>query len=138
MFKTLVAKQLAEEYELPVWDILLPTGPDCIIEKVLHEEGVTDEEGYYVDIVDFSISCLLGMAIPIIGFWFLGKLLIGRAKIMYTCVIPFLRPDTRDWVMLLFSLFPCIFYFIVWKDGRLNYDSFDRESEEVSSKGVSS
>lgn len=132
IFKLLVAKELALDYELPVFDILLPTGADCIIESVLRYEDVTDEYGCTVDIVDTSIRYLLFAAIPYVGLIFLCLLFIYRCKLMYLHIIPTLDSKVSDWARLFYCIAPGLFYFKLWKDWRRYGGSGLWKDEEIS------
>lgn len=132
IFRFLLARKLAKTYGLPVCDILLPTGCDCIFEEVLNKECVTDEYGGNINLVEFSISCMLGMSIPVIGIYFLVKLIFVRCKILYASVIPTLAPDTLDWLKLLYCVCPEAFYFKVLRDWSDEDDSDVWEDTQVS------
>lgn len=116
MFKFLAMKELARKYELPQYDIFLPTGGDCILESVLMIENITDEYGCNVNIVQNEIKYLLLMAIPLFGIAIFFYRIFWRCKLLYFYIIPTLHPQMSDWCRLCYCIVPPVYYFRVWRE----------------------
>lgn len=116
MFKFLAMRELARKYELPPYDVFLPTGQDCILESVLMIENITDEYGCNINIVQNEIKYLLLMAIPLFGIAIFFYRIFWRCKLLYFYIIPTLHPEMSDWYKLYYCMVPPIYYFKVWRE----------------------
>lgn len=116
MFKFLAMRELARKYELPQYDVFLPTGGDCILESVLAIENITDEYGCNINIVQNEIKYLLLMAIPFFGIAIFFYRIFWRCKLLYFFIIPALHPEMSDWYRLWYCVVPPIYYLKVWRE----------------------
>lgn len=121
MFKRLAAFRIAKAYGFYCWDVLLPTGADCIYEQLLREEGVVDEFGQNIDIIDMSIDKLIHCCIPIFGVFYMISLIYNRFLILHNYIVPCLVAEDvefSDWQQLIFTLIPPAFYLYIFRTWR--------------------
>lgn len=116
VFKRLLCWRLAKRYNLHKWDVLLPTGCDVILERVLSKEEVVDENKMPIELVNKDITYILMMAIPVAGLVFFGARVLWRCKVLYYYLIPTLYPQIGEWAKLLFTLLPELFYWKKWRE----------------------
>lgn len=111
MLKALATRKIAKSYNLMTnWSVFLPTGADTLIEKILDERGITDYDGYPIEIVIDHLTALAQAIIPIIGWFFYICWLCRYKRILYKYVIPLVFDDISDWLKLLYAILPFIFY----------------------------
>lgn len=114
MIKALAIRKIGKFYDMPHYNmVFLPTGADVLLEQILLEMDVKDIDGYPIEIVGEHLLALAQAIIPIIGWYYYIVWLVRYRVLLYKYVIPLYSSSLNDWLRLLYSIFPIIFYMVV-------------------------